>query len=240
LRGGIALVFELCARTLKEELLSESMGGSDDPAPVREAVAFATQLCKAMRWIHFHDIIHRDLKPQNILIQELLDGRQRDLKVADFGGATNARATATEDVCTLWYRAPESLLHAAYSPSADMWSVGCVFAEFELKHAIFRGNHTIGMLFTIFQALGTPNLSDCGHQWMVDAKDFRQEVFPKFSPGGLPLAAKCGEALASATSSLLQLAPSHRSTAREVEEFLSREACPWVTPPGDAGPSAGQ
>lgn len=30
---------------------------------------------------------------------------------------------------TLWYRAPEVLLRAAYASPVDMWSVGCIFAE---------------------------------------------------------------------------------------------------------------
>jgi serine/threonine protein kinase len=37
-------------------------------------------------------------------------------------------------VVTLWYRAPEVLLGAKfYSAPIDMWSVGCLFAEF-LQH----------------------------------------------------------------------------------------------------------
>jgi serine/threonine protein kinase len=41
---------------------------------------------------------------------------------------------------TLWYRAPEILLGAkAYAPCMDMWSVGCIFAEMVLSHALFPG-----------------------------------------------------------------------------------------------------
>lgn len=30
---------------------------------------------------------------------------------------------------TLWYRAPEVLLHLSYMSSVDIWSAGCIFAE---------------------------------------------------------------------------------------------------------------
>ena len=40
----------------------------------------------------------------------------------------------TQLVVTLWYRSPELLLGCKkYSTAVDMWSVGCIFAEFILR-----------------------------------------------------------------------------------------------------------
>lgn len=59
---------------------------------------------------------------------------------------------------TLWYRAPEILLGSCfYSPSVDMWSLACIFAEIILGKALFPGDSEIDQLFCIFKILGTPN-----------------------------------------------------------------------------------
>jgi cell division cycle 2-like protein len=48
---------------------------------------------------------------------------------------------------TLWYRAPELLLGAkTYTPAIDMWSVGCIFAEFLTKEALFAGRSELDQL----------------------------------------------------------------------------------------------
>lgn len=75
--------------------------------------------------------LHRDLKPANVLLTE-----EGVLKVGDLGqsrphDAAPGRAAAyTHTVATRWYRAPELLLGSrSYGPAADMWAVGCIFAE---------------------------------------------------------------------------------------------------------------
>lgn len=47
----------------------------------------------------------------------------------------------TYKVVTLWYRAPELLLGLkAYSDKIDIWSLGCVVAEFFTGEVMFRSN----------------------------------------------------------------------------------------------------
>ncbi|WAR14629.1 CD11B-like protein [Mya arenaria] len=63
----------------------------------------------------------------------------------------------TPIVVTLWYRAPELLLGCKeYSTPIDMWSVGCIFAEFLVMQAIWQGKSEIDQLQKIFKDLGTP------------------------------------------------------------------------------------
>jgi serine/threonine protein kinase len=66
-----------------------------------------------------------------------------ELKLADFG---LARAfgipvnTFSNEVVTLWYRAPDVLLGSRnYSTSIDMWSVGCIMAEMHTGKPLFPG-----------------------------------------------------------------------------------------------------
>lgn len=54
-------------------------------------------------------------------------------------------------VVTLWYRAPEVLLHSGYMSSVDMWSAGCIFAELFLLRPLFRGYTEAQQLQKIFE-----------------------------------------------------------------------------------------
>lgn len=63
----------------------------------------------------------------------------------------------TNEVVTLWYRAPDILLgHKRYSTSVDIWSIGCIFVEMHTGRALFPGNNEQDQLNLIFQKLGTP------------------------------------------------------------------------------------
>jgi len=79
-------------------------------------------------------VLHRDLKPGNLLVN-----KNCDLKICDFGLARGVdpsqkgvqQAALTEYVVTRWYRAPELLVeNETYGPGIDIWSVGCILAEF--------------------------------------------------------------------------------------------------------------
>lgn len=85
---------------------------------------------------------------------------------------------ASQQLVTLWYRAPEVLLgQKQYSTSIDMWSIGCIFAEMATKKPIFSGDSEIGQIFKIFQIQGTPT----EETWpgISSLPDFKA-TFPKF------------------------------------------------------------
>ena len=60
----------------------------------------------------------RDLKPQYVLISQNMV-----VRIADFGLARLycADSSLTQVVVTLWYRAPEVLLHRSYHSGVDLW-----------------------------------------------------------------------------------------------------------------------
>ena len=64
----------------------------------------------------------------------------------------------TKGVVTQIYRSPELLLGARYySDKVDIWSIGCIFAEFFLGKPLFRGESEIDQLSKIYGIMGTPN-----------------------------------------------------------------------------------
>lgn len=87
--------------------------------------------------------------------------KQGELKLADFG---LARAfgipvnTFSNEVVTLWYRAPDVLLGSrTYSTSIDVWSAGCIMAEMISGVPLFRGRDNNDQLNQILRVLGTPD-----------------------------------------------------------------------------------
>lgn len=77
------------------------------------------------------------MKPANLLISN-----KGILKIADFGLAriygNDKHRLYSHQVATRWYRAPELLYGSRiYTPSIDMWSVGCILAEMICRKPLF-------------------------------------------------------------------------------------------------------
>ena len=115
-----------------------------------EVKTLMVQLLRAVHHLHDNWILHRDLKASNLLLSH-----KGILKVGDFGLAREYGSPLkpyTPVVVTLWYRAPELLLGTKeYSTAIDLWSVGCIFAEFLLHKPLFRGKSEIDQLNQIFK-----------------------------------------------------------------------------------------
>ncbi|XP_027016916.1 cyclin-dependent kinase 6 isoform X2 [Tachysurus fulvidraco] len=115
------------------------------------------QLLKGLDFLHTNTVMHRDLKPCNVLLSS-----RGEVKIADFGLARifSNRIALTPCVVTLWYRAPEVLLHSDYMSSVDIWSAGCIFAELFLLKPLFQGYTEVQQLQKIFEVIGLPAKED--------------------------------------------------------------------------------
>ncbi|KAK9453550.1 kinase-like domain-containing protein [Dipodascopsis uninucleata] len=203
------LVFEYMDKDLKKFMDSRGDHGILDHALIK---SFMHQLLEGIAFCHDNRVLHRDLKPQNLLINS-----KGVLKIGDFG---LARAfgipvnTFSNEVVTLWYRAPDVLLGSrTYSTSIDMWSAGCILAELYTGRPLFPGTTNEDQLQKIFRLLGTPtertwpNISQLpnyrSNLTIYPPQDLRA-ILPQIDPLGMDL-----------LCAMIQMRPENRISARD-------------------------
>ena len=64
-----------------------------------------------------------------------------------------------------------------YTPSVDIWSLGCILAEMSEKRGLFPGDSEIDQLFRIFRTLGTPDETNWPN--VKELSDYKS-TFPKW------------------------------------------------------------
>lgn len=135
--GAVIVMEWVEGRSLKEHL---EQSGS---LPVREVVAIALDVAKALRHLEMNGVVHRDLKPGNIMLPA---SGEPKAKVIDLGIARVLTApsdlTATGAFVGTWkYSAPEHLeLQSNIDPRADGYSFGLVI------HEMLLGRHAFGQI----------------------------------------------------------------------------------------------
>eukprot|EP00177_Eucheuma_denticulatum_P002600 GFKZ01004664.1.p2 GENE.GFKZ01004664.1~~GFKZ01004664.1.p2 ORF type:complete len:271 (+),score=29.64 GFKZ01004664.1:727-1539(+) len=200
------MVIEYCITDLEEVIRDRSILLT--PAEVKCCLRM---ILDGIAACHDKYVLHRDLKPSNILV-----GSDGQLKIGDFGLArihASPKSRLTHQVITRWYRPPE-LLYAArsYGPSADMWSVGCIFAELMLRMPYLPGDSDIDQLAKIFQARGTPAKDDWPNhdclpayiQFTETPEPDHKILFTASSPAALDL-----------LNEIMQLNPQKRISAKD-------------------------
>ncbi|KAH7570990.1 hypothetical protein JRO89_XS05G0235000 [Xanthoceras sorbifolium] len=189
----IYVVFELM-----ESDLDQVIKANDDLTPGHHQF-FLYQLLRALKYIHSAHVFHRDLKPQNILANA-----DCKLKICDFG---LARVSFTE--------APSAIFWT-YTPSIDIWSIGCIFAELLTGRPLFPGKNVVHQLDLVTDLLGTPAAesiaairNEKARRYLSSLRKKRPVPFSQKFPGVDPLALQLLERL-------LAFDPKDRPSAEEI------------------------
>ena len=205
----LMLVFEYMDGDLKKYMDTNGERGALKPAVIK---SFMYQLLKGIDFCHQNRVLHRDLKPQNLLINS-----KGSLKLGDFG---LARAfgipvnTFSNEVVTLWYRAPDVLLGSrTYNTSIDIWSAGCIMAEMYTGRPLFPGTTNEDQIVRIFRIMGTPTertwpglqqFPEYKTTWQMYATQDLRQILSQIDPTGIDLLQR-----------MLQLRPELRISAHD-------------------------
>lgn len=144
------------------------------PLPWRLRLSFATDIARALAYLHARKCIHRDIKGENLLVTA--NGR---LKITDFGFARIAARNKEESrrltFCgTDAYMSPEILLGHEFDLPTDIFSLGVILAEIAARHLADNSHF----------ARSAPSFA-------IDAEEVRRLANPGCPPDFTRLAIEC-------------------------------------------------
>ncbi|ELP85683.1 serine/threonine protein kinase ppk15, putative [Entamoeba invadens IP1] len=119
---------------------------------VNVARTFLQQILQTLIVLYKSNIIHCDLKPENVLLVDFT----KQIRVIDFGSACFENSTLYTYIQSRHYRAPEVILGLPYSSAIDMWSLGCIAAEFFIGIPLFPGSSEYNQIYKIIRMIGIP------------------------------------------------------------------------------------
>ena len=157
------LVMEFFPETLRGVL--DRLAESSMRMKTGRMTSLMGQLASALGHLEKLGLMHRDMKPDNVLVDVQTDR----LVLCDFGSAKFAErgsgsTPSATYVCTRFYRSPELILgRDLYSTSVDIWSFGCIVAEFAYGGPLFTGDTQVEVMSRIIWIRGMVTVDDIAH-----------------------------------------------------------------------------
>ena len=241
------LVMEFLPETLRGVL--DRLAESTMRMKTGRMTSMVGQLASALRHLEKLGLMHRDLKPENVLV----DVQTNRLVLCDFGsakfverdcslnsGSGSTKPSATY-VCTRFYRSPELILgRDLYSTSVDIWSFGCIVAEFAYGGPLFTGDTQVEVMSRIIRIRGMVTVDDIAHMptsvpeppsalnldalgvgvQQIAARPW-SKVFARRVGNGRRVGTSYGAWYEEMLDACLQWSPARRVSARDLCEFLN-------------------
>lgn len=136
------------------------------PMGEKEVAYASRQLLEGLAYIHDMHRVHRDIKSDNVLV-----GTNGDLKIADFGYATQLtvqKQMRNTVVGTPYWMAPEVIRGEKYDARADVWAFGVIVREMLEGEPPYIDFPPMRALFLIT----TRGLPPPKRRWSPDLLDF--------------------------------------------------------------------
>jgi serine/threonine-protein kinase len=140
-RSRTYMVMEWCEGRLLRKLLDEGR------MPRDRALRIATEVLKALDYIHANGVVHRDLKPENIMVDD-----NDHIKLIDFGIASDSasrRLTFANFTATLGtpnYISPEQVKGKRGDSRTDIYSMGVILYEMLSGKLPFTGQSPLAAM----------------------------------------------------------------------------------------------
>lgn len=136
-----------------------------------EFIGIMRRVLAGIAYAHSRGIVHRDIKPQNIIVS----ADKKECKIIDWGLAEFyiPHTEYNVKVASRFYKAPELLVdYTYYDFSLDMWSFGCILAEyFTKKTPFFCGKDNFDQLFVISDVLGKYDFQSYIRKYQISPPD---------------------------------------------------------------------
>lgn len=107
--------------TIEKQRNGQIYGSGRNSLKLQDLRNVGHQICSAVNFLHRNKITHTDLKPENICVKEPQATRCQNLEIRliDFGNATEEKQPHGQVIQTLQYRAPEVSLGIGWDETAD-------------------------------------------------------------------------------------------------------------------------
>ena len=147
-RKHLCIVFELLSVNLYDVIKHNNFRG----LPFTMVKSIVDQLTRQLVCLKLSNIIHCDLKPENVL---LTTKRNTKIKLIDFGSAAFEGHQIYTYIQSRFYRSLDVIVgFMPFTPSIDMWSLGCIIAELYLGLPLFPGHSEYDQLCKIIELMG--------------------------------------------------------------------------------------
>ncbi|KAH9490594.1 hypothetical protein Btru_033617 [Bulinus truncatus] len=153
-RGDALIVMELVSPKTLQSALDDTMRDIS----LLDRLRFASEITKALDYLHLNSVVHLDVKPRNVLMTA--DDR---CKLADFGSLTQTCSGApkedveyTQLLGTLAYRAPELMNRCYPSSKADIYSLGVTLWQLATRETPHVGANPHWLIYQVVKANKRP------------------------------------------------------------------------------------